>query len=83
MPEVNDVLNHRQDEYGDAHTNFTTIGKIWGALLDIDPIEPYQVALMMDALKTVRLFKNARHEDSWVDKHGYIHHAQEIAFYES
>lgn len=82
MPEVNDVLNDRQDEYGDAHANFTKIGKIWGALLDIDPIESYQVALMMDALKTVRVFRNAQHKDSWVDKQGYTHLAQEIIFYE-
>lgn len=79
MPKkIEKVLLDRQNEYGDALENFEKIGKVWGALLDIDPIEPYKVALMMDALKTVRLFKNATHEDSWADKLGYIHHAYEI-----
>ncbi len=78
MSKVNKVLEEREAEYGDALENFETIGKIWGALLSIEPIAPYKVALMMDSLKTVRLFKNPNHEDSWIDKYGYIQHAQEI-----
>jgi len=78
MSKVERTLAMRQAEYGDALENFEKIGKIWGALLDIDPIPPYKVALMMDALKTVRLFNNPEHEDSWIDKYGYIQHAQEI-----
>lgn len=78
------VLDERQEEYGDAISNFTKIGIIWGALLDIGEIEPYQVALMMDALKTVRCFDNPSHQDSWLDKKGYTQHGFEIAeFYES
>jgi hypothetical protein len=78
------ILDERQYEYGDAITNFTKIGIIWGALLDIDKIEPHQVALMMDALKTVRCFDNPSHLDSWLDKKGYTEHGLEIAeFYES
>lgn len=72
------MLTSRQGEYGDALENFVKIGKIWGALLEVDPIEPYQVALMMDALKTVRVFNNPRHDDSWTDKIGYTLHAVEI-----
>ena len=80
MPqELKKILDSRQEEYGDALENFETIGKIWGALLDLEePIKPWQVALMMDSLKTVRLFRNPTHEDSWIDKEGYIHHAQDI-----
>jgi hypothetical protein len=78
MSKINKVLDERQENYGDALENFETIGKIWGALLGIDAIPPYQVALMMDSLKTVRLFKNANHEDSWLDKQGYIYHAIDI-----
>lgn len=78
MSKVNKVLEDRQNDYGDALENFETIGKIWGALLGVEPIAPYKVALMMDALKTVRLFRNPKHEDSWLDKYGYIQHAQEI-----
>jgi hypothetical protein len=81
---LNKVLNERQEEYGDAIINFTKIGVIWGALLDTGDIEPYQVALMMDALKTVRCFDNPFHKDSWLDKQGYTQHGLEIAeHYES
>jgi sulfopyruvate decarboxylase TPP-binding subunit len=79
MSKVETILASRQDEYGDAIDNFVKIGKIWGALLDIDEIPAYQVALMMDALKTVRLFQSPEHEDSWLDKQGYTQHGYEIA----
>lgn len=76
---LNSILNEREKEYGDALENFEKIGKIWGALLGLDkPIPPYQVALLMDSLKTVRVFKTPQHTDSWVDKLGYIKHAIEI-----
>lgn len=79
MSKVNEILQDREDEYGDAQENFDTIGKIWGALLKLDePIPAWQVALMMDSLKTVRLFQNPTHEDSWLDKEGYIYHARDI-----
>ena len=79
MSKVETILASRQDEYGDAIDNFEKIGKIWGALLDRDEIPAYQVALMMDALKTVRLMRNPEHEDSWLDKEGYIAHGKDIA----
>jgi hypothetical protein len=79
MSKVETILASRQDEYGDALDNFEKIGKIWGALLDRDEIPAYQVALMMDALKTVRLFRSPEHEDSWLDKQGYTQHGYEIA----
>jgi hypothetical protein len=77
-PSLEEILNKRQEEYGDALQNFERIGKIWGALLDREPIQAYQVALMMDSLKTVRAFNNPEHQDSWIDKLGYIKHAVEI-----
>lgn len=78
MSQINKILEERQEQYGDALYNFEVIGKIWGALLDTDPIEPYQVALMMDALKTVRAFNNPEHLDSWQDKLGYTQHGLDI-----
>ncbi len=77
------VLSDRQEEYGDALQNFTDIGIIWGTLLGIGEIPAYQVALLMDALKTVRVFNNPSHEDSWIDKEGYTQHGKEIAKHES
>jgi hypothetical protein len=78
MSKVNKILDDREEQYGDATENFAKIGRIWGALLDIEDIAPWQVALMMDSLKTVRLFKNPSHEDSWIDKQGYTHHGYEM-----
>jgi hypothetical protein len=79
MSKIETILNIRQGQYGDAFENFEKIGKIWAALLEIEEIPAYQVALMMDALKTVRLFRNPGHEDSWLDKEGYTTLGQEIA----
>lgn len=79
MSKVETILAMREAQYGDALENFEMIGKVWGALLDIEAIPAYQVALMMDALKTVRLFRNPTHEDSWLDKQGYTAHGRDIA----
>lgn len=79
MSKVERILAAREADYGDALENFEKIGRVWGALLDIDDIPPYQIALMMDALKTVRLFRNPQHEDSWLDKQGYTEHGRDIA----
>lgn len=69
---VRAVLAEREKEYGDATINLTTIGIIWGALLKREPIPAHEVALMMDSLKTVRLFNDPLKADSWDDKLGYI-----------
>ena len=80
MPKgIETILENRQEEYGDAHTNFSAIGRGWGAMLGIEDIEPHLVALMMDFVKTIRLVANPKHSDSWADKHGYTQHGQEIA----
>jgi len=77
---VNEILAERLDEYGDADNEFTAIGRVWAGFLKLeDDIPAYQVALMMDALKSVRLFHNPFKEDSWLDKEGYTKHGKEIA----
>jgi len=76
---VNEILANRQEIHGDAITNFTMIGRIWGALLQIEDIPPHVVALMYDAGKSVRCIANPQHEDKWLDKSGYTHHGMEIA----
>ena len=83
MSKVDGILQRRQAEYGSAAENLEKIGRVWGALLDREPIPAYQVALLMDALKTVRLFRNSEHEDSWLDKQGYTAHGYQIATHES
>lgn len=76
---VDEILAERLEQYGDAEVEFTAIGRMWGALLKIADIQPHEVALMMDALKTVRCFANPTYQDSWIDKQGYTQHGMEIA----
>ena len=76
---VDEILSERQSIYGDAHTNFAITGRIWGALLKTDDVPAWQVALMLDAYKTVRCYAAPAWEDSWDDKIGYTIHGREIA----
>jgi hypothetical protein len=76
---VDKVLEERQSIYGDAETNFNKVGQIWATLLQIEDIPAWQVALMLDAYKTVRCFANPIWEDSWDDKIGYTIHGRKIA----
>jgi hypothetical protein len=65
------VNGPRQQSYGHPKDNFTDIGRIWGALLQIDDIPPAKVALMMAGLKLAReIYKPSL--DSKVDCIGYI-----------
>jgi len=76
---VEEILAARLDEYGDAFIEFTAIGRVWAAFLKLeDDIPAHQVALMMDALKSVRLFYNPYKDDSWLDKEGYTKHGKDI-----
>lgn len=76
---IDGILEERQTIYGDAETNFTRTGKVWGAMLDIDDIPAWKVALLLDAYKSVRCIANPNHDDSWQDKLGYSIHGREIA----
>ena len=75
---LTEILDQRQEDYGDAKDNFTAIGRMWGALLKIEDIPAYQVALMMAQLKIQRILANPYKEDSWLDLQGYIRHAQSL-----
>ena len=77
------LIKERGRMYGDAIDNFTAVGRGWGAILGVDDIPPYQIALMMDWLKTVRCAYNPTHEDSWQDKLGYSELGKRIALDES
>ena len=75
---LNEILDSRQEDYGDASDNFTAIGRMWGALLKIEDIPAYQVALMMVQFKTIRASANPHKEDSWLDLEGYLHHGKNL-----
>jgi hypothetical protein len=64
------ITGDRQDDYGSIQENFANIADGWSIILGVD-VNPYQVALCMDWLKTARLINQPTHEDSWVDKAGY------------
>jgi len=72
---LHDILDERQDQYGDALKNFRNIGVMWGVLLGLsEPVSPYKVAQMMIALKLQRISANPDYEDSWLDIQGYAQH---------
>jgi len=66
------VYGQRNQDYGPPTVDFTRTGKIWGAMLGIDPISPEMIALMMAALKISRLCQTPDHYDSRVDTIGYV-----------
>ena len=76
---IEKMLEERQNTHGDAEVNFAITGRIWGAMLAMDDIPAWTVALMMDAFKSVRCIANPLHEDNWDDKLGYTKHGGEIA----
>ena len=72
----NYILNERGKQYGDALLTHQMIGKIWTGILlaKLKPgmeIEPHEVTVCMDGLKSARLIQNPRLKDSYTDKPGY------------
>jgi len=75
MARLSDILDERQEQYGDPTENFRKIGIMWGVILDLPySLAPYQVAQMMIALKLQRISVNPDYEDSWLDIQGYAAH---------
>lgn len=71
------ISGQRAKDYGDAYNNHTRISDGWniiirGAILSHGEVTPQHVILMMDWLKTSRLLETMDHDDSWVDKAGYV-----------
>lgn len=65
------VSGDRPGQYGTAEDNFTRIGRMWGATLNIPDISPENVALMMVQLKVAReAWMHKR--DNLVDGIGYF-----------
>lgn len=61
----------RQESYRDPVDNFSQIAQIWSGLLE-QRITAHQAAVMMAALKAVRLWHNPKHVDSAVDGAAYM-----------
>lgn len=75
------AVANREIQYDDPIDNFRRIARLWNAHLynryeqieayRIPPLDPADVALMMDLVKTARLEFDPANLDSWVDKAGY------------
>jgi hypothetical protein len=66
------VSTDRRKQYGPPDQHLKDVGRIWGAILQIEDISPTKVALMMTGLKLARE-SFAPKKDNRVDAIGYIH----------
>lgn len=60
----------REESYGSPARSFRQTAEIWSVILGVT-VQPWQVPLCLDALKTVRIMAEPCHLDSWIDKAGY------------
>lgn len=70
------VCGDREQDYGSPESNFQTIADLWAAYLqacgvDIDFLEPHDVAAMLALLKIARIASGHGKLDNWVDLAGY------------
>ena len=72
------ITGDREEDYGEAHKNFSDIAALWSIVLDVN-VQPWQVAACMSQLKLARAIKTSTHTDSWVDMAGYVGLAAELA----
>ena len=72
------ITGDREEDYGEAHKNFSDIAALWSIVLDVN-VQPWQVAACMSQLKWARAIKTSTHVDSWTDMAGYVGLAAELA----
>lgn len=77
LARADQIINgQKRDEYGPVEESFKRIAIMWSVIFNI-PVRPLQVALAMDALKTVREL-NKHSDDSLLDKAGYVGLADKV-----
>jgi hypothetical protein len=79
LEDARSILVERTAEYGDPVNMLSTIGRVWGAMLDIGPIKPERVALLMAGLKISREMVGEAKRDSRIDAISYLSIADSIA----
>ncbi len=74
-----EILEHRESEYGDAKLSFGKISTMWEAYLGV-PIEPEDVAICMALLKISRMStaKGFHYHDSAQDCRNYLTLAERV-----
>jgi len=82
------ITGDRNNAYGEPHQDFDRTARFWSIYLEhkLKPdvrLDPHDVALMMDLLKTSRLVWSPGRYDSWVDKIGYAACGWECAVLEA
>ena len=78
------VNGSRDADYGKPENNFQNIADYWtlwleqrhGVQVNIDPTD---VAIMLDLMKTARLAHNPSKADNWIDKAGYAACGAEVS----
>lgn len=80
------INGQRDQDYGSPEDNFGRIAQAWtwyltnrGFISSGASLDGFDVALMMDLLKTARLINNPQSVDGWVDKVGYAACGGEVA----
>lgn len=70
------VCGEREQDYGSPENNFQVIANLWadylqGCGVNIDFLEPHDVAAMLALLKIARIASGHAKSDNWVDLAGY------------
>ena len=72
------AVEDRGRAYSPPARNFQRIADLWSVILNV-PIEPWEVALCLAAVKVARLAETeGHHPDSWIDLAGYAACGAEI-----
>lgn len=80
MKDIDDLLAEasclingtRNEQYGDYEDNWIRIGELWGTLLEIEPIPPHMVGVMLATMKLSRIVSNPNHMDNYIDALAYL-----------
>ena len=70
------VCGDREQDYGSPEKNFEVIANLWADYsqacgVEIDFLEPKDVAAMLALLKIARIASGHAKEDNWIDLAGY------------
>ena len=74
---TDELLESRRQTYGDRVQNMIDIAGIWSILLGVT-IQPWQVPLMMDAVKQHRQFRTPDYGDTSDDREGWFKIFREV-----
>lgn len=78
LNKASNTFTQRGQEYGSVNTSFTRASIIASAMLD-RAISPYEIAVVMMAIKQARIANNPKSNDSYVDLSVYSAIASELA----